>query len=388
MINNRKLNIEFFWKKYFCMKQLIEQNEFLKKYNIDQVDFKKTKLIWNQLKLIYVDYCREIQKLEASGVYILNNLMKLSKVHSVRYRIKDPEHVIEKIIRKKNEDSEIDINIDNYKTELTDLIGLRALHLFKEEWHQIHEYIITTWDLKRKPIANYRKGDNEEYINLFQENGCEVKQHKFGYRSVHYIIETKPEKEKYFAEIQVRTVFEEAWSEIDHTIRYPYNQDNPLFGQYLLNFNRLAGNADEMGTFILNLKRELQRLEENHQQTIINVEEKLLKNSFNIMRVIERMSIIIKNVIGARWELIQININSYFDDHNSRLELLASLYINKQVSLKFFTQCVSDERKILKSFLSTMENIKVKDANVAASSALNIYFKEVRNCITPFKVQK
>ena len=362
------------------MEQLIKQDEFFKKYNIDQIDFRKTKLIWSKLELIYANYCKEIPKLEASGVYILNNLMKLSKVHSVKYRIKDPEHVIEKIIRKKSEDPQIDINIDNYKTELTDLIGLRALHLFKEEWYQIHEYIITTWDLKRKPIANYRKGDNEEYINLFQENGCESKQHKFGYRSVHYIIETRPEKETYFAEIQVRTVFEEAWSEIDHTIRYPYDQDNPLFGEYLLNFNRLAGNADEMGTFILNFKRELQRFKENQQKVTTNIKEESQINSFNIQKVIEKMSSIIKNVVCVEWELGKLNIYGYFDDRKSRLELLASLLINKQVSLEFFTQRISDERMILKSYLSAMKNIKVKDADVAATSALDIYLEEVRKC--------
>lgn len=245
------------------MKQLIGQNKFLANYNIDKDKFKKTTLTWENLQLIYQDYCKEIPKLESSAVYIFNSLMKTSNVHSVRYRIKDAEHVIEKIIRKRIKDPGQIITIENYKSELTDLIGLRALHLFKEEWNSIHDVITSTWELKEKPVANYRDGDSLDYQKEFKELGCDVKKHPFGYRSVHYIIQTKPAKETYFAEIQVRTIFEEAWSEIDHTIRYPYDQDNPVFGQFLLILNRLAGSADEMGTFIQYLKKELQNKENN-----------------------------------------------------------------------------------------------------------------------------
>ena len=58
-------------------------------------------------------------------------------------------------------------------------------------------------------------------------------------------------------EIQVRTVFEEAWSEIDHIIRYPYDVDNPVLTEYLAIFNRIVGSADEMGMFIKKLKKEV-----------------------------------------------------------------------------------------------------------------------------------
>ncbi|MCK6650659.1 MAG: hypothetical protein L6Q66_13455, partial [Bacteroidia bacterium] len=98
-------------------------------------------------------------------------------------------------------------------------------------------------------------------------------EHKFGYRSIHYIVETQPTKSKYFAEIQVRTIFEEAWSEIDHTVRYPYDQNNPVFLQFLMILNRLAGSADEMGTFVLFLKKELELKEAMHRDAINKKED-------------------------------------------------------------------------------------------------------------------
>ena len=48
-----------------------------------------------------------------------------------------------------------------------------------------------------------------------------------------------------------------AWSEIDHKIRYPYDTQNDMLGEYLAIFNRIVGSADEMGSFIKKLKEEL-----------------------------------------------------------------------------------------------------------------------------------
>lgn len=237
---------------------MIDQNEFFSKYNIDDASFHETGLNWEELKLIYEDYIKFREELEPTAVLLFNKLMKSEKVHSVRYRIKDPEHLIEKIIRKKIEDKASEITIVNYKEELTDLIGLRALHLFKEDWVVVNDFITSTWNLIKPPVANYRKGDSEKTIEFFREKNCEPKEHKYGYRSIHYIVSTQPGKQVHYGEIQVRTIFEEAWAEIDHTIRYPYDLDNPIFFQFLLILNRLSGSADEMGSFIQFLKAELE----------------------------------------------------------------------------------------------------------------------------------
>ncbi len=58
---------------------------------------------------------------------------------------------------------------------------------------------------------------------------------------------------KIFSEIQVRTIFEEGWSEIDHKVRYPNFMDNKLVSYFLTIFNRMSGSADEMGTFVNDL---------------------------------------------------------------------------------------------------------------------------------------
>ena len=267
---------------------MIDQNLFFTKYNIDEEKFKQTGLKWDDLLDIYKDYLIFKEELEPSATYVFNAIMKFPFVHSVRYRIKDPEHLIEKIIRKKIDNDISNVNIENYKESITDLIGLRALHLFKEDWEKIHDSILGTWSLKQPATANYRKGDAENLIEVFRNKNCEVNEHKFGYRSIHYLIETKPAKIKFYVEIQVRTIFEEAWSEIDHTIRYPYDLTNPIFSQYLSILNRLSGGADEMGSFVKFLKTELSNRENEYQKKIEekndiikNLEENISKLKIN-----------------------------------------------------------------------------------------------------------
>src|SRR5690606_32013617 len=80
---------------------------------------------------------------------------------------------------------------------------------------------------------------------------CYQKIHFYNYRSIHYLVPaTKINSEQIFCEIQTRTIFEEGWSEIDHKVRYPdFSEDENLMS-YLTIFNRLAGSADEMGSYV------------------------------------------------------------------------------------------------------------------------------------------
>ncbi|MCX7110918.1 MAG: hypothetical protein NTX45_12485 [Proteobacteria bacterium] len=187
-------------------------------------------------------------------------LQSCPAVHSVRWRIKDVQHVLEKIVRKraKSEEKYADINISNYTNKISDLIGLRALHLFKFEWKEIHDYLSNGWDKKETPKAFIRIGDPEDITALYEANSCVVDEHEHNYRSVHYIISSRIRKDDILAEIQVRTIFEEGWSEIDHKVRYPNFSPDGLILTFLATFNRIAGTADEMGSFVYTLAATLE----------------------------------------------------------------------------------------------------------------------------------
>ncbi|MCY8297606.1 hypothetical protein MOC56_13925, partial [Bacillus inaquosorum] len=68
-------------------------------------------LDWSTLKEIYDDYLGSFNLLKSTGETIAGILRTHPNVHSVRMRIKDPEHLIEKLIRKsKNKEFSFNIN--------------------------------------------------------------------------------------------------------------------------------------------------------------------------------------------------------------------------------------------------------------------------------------
>ncbi len=238
----------------------LDREDFFNEFSISEDYFNETGLNWKELQDIYLNYSSLISYLEKEAEHIFSKLRDVPNVHSVRRRVKKPRHLIEKIIRKGKKYSEQGINVENYKSIVTDLIGIRVLHLFKDDWQEIHKEITRLWETKETPQVNIRRGDYN--LETLRENikdlNCDIILREHGYRSVHYLVGVPLSKdEEILVEIQVRTVFEEAWSEIDHIIRYPYDVDNPVLTEYLAIFNRIVGSADEMGMFIKKLKGEV-----------------------------------------------------------------------------------------------------------------------------------
>ena len=211
-------------------------------YHIDESELEKLGLKWDSLTAIHDDYLQRMTELSVTAETVTKRLGQIKAVHSLKSRLKDSTHLVEKIIRKRRQEPERIIDVTNFRTEITDLIGVKALHLFKEEWATIHREICQCWNLAdgQKPVAYIRKGDD---TRTFTDKGCAFEEHGRGYRSVHYIVKSSPMKEPSIVEIQVRTIFEEGWSEIDHKIAYPYSVDDPMLSGYLAIFNVLSGSA-------------------------------------------------------------------------------------------------------------------------------------------------
>ncbi|MEM5733310.1 addiction module component [Shewanella algae] len=237
-----------------------ELKAFLAHNRIDEETWEKSGCDWAALCAIRADHVTQSQMLSESAALYANLIQKIPGVHSVRWRVKDPEHLLEKIVRKKAaaEEKYKDIRVENYYEIVTDLIGIRALHLFKDDCFEINKRIASIWSPVEKPVAYIRNGDPEDLVKKYENHDLEVKVHPAGYRSVHHVISSQPINRKVYAEVQIRTIFEEGWSEIDHKIRYPNFSNNELVGYFLTIFNRMAGSADEMGSFVTGLAASIQ----------------------------------------------------------------------------------------------------------------------------------
>ena len=63
-----------------------------------------------------------------------------SVIHSIKSRVKDAEHLRDKIQRKIQDGREI--TISNFRKEVTDLIGVRILYLYQDQFGTIHNEIM------------------------------------------------------------------------------------------------------------------------------------------------------------------------------------------------------------------------------------------------------
>ena len=228
----------------------MDRYDFFEKYAIDESKFAKLDITWDSLLRIYEDYDRQYPVYEDTARFLAEVLNKEKSIHSIKYRVKDKEHLIEKIIRKSVADPSFKITVNNYQKNIKDLIGLRALHLFKEDWVDIHHFLADNWNFYTTPRANYKKGDPESLLEMYSAVGCELFEHRHGYRSIHYHLLIKPGRHEMVAEVQVRTLFEEAWSEIDHYFRYSNKRENDTAESYLGVLNNITSNADALASYI------------------------------------------------------------------------------------------------------------------------------------------
>ena len=256
---------------------MINKEQFFNIYNINEEELRKENINWEDLKAIHDDFIDSRKSYETQADLVANILRAHPKVHSVKTRIKDSRHLIEKVIRKTSErrakyGQNFNFTVENYKDEITDLLGIRAIHIFKEDWEEIHNFIKNMWNIV-EIVANVREGDD---TRKFEEQGIEVCSRPSGYRSVHYLIESYPTNKKLITEVQVRTIFEEGYGEIDHQLRYSHKDIPELLGQNLMLLNRIAGSSDEMASLINRLSKSIQEVE-NKFNTKINEKDKRIE---------------------------------------------------------------------------------------------------------------
>lgn len=162
-------------------------------------------------------------------------------IHSVKSRLKDFDHLKDKLDRKWEEMGPI--NADNIFSKVTDLAGTRVLHLYQAQFSLIHKEILSKvqdlrdWHLPEPPKAYTWDPESKQFFEGLEIN-VEVKE--TFYTSVHYLAKPR-EDSPICCEIQVRTLFEEIWGEVDHALNYPKPSGNISCREQILVLAKLVG---------------------------------------------------------------------------------------------------------------------------------------------------
>ena len=186
-------------------------------------------------------------------------------VHEIIGRVKTVESLEGKVKRK---------NYSNL-AEITDLCGIRIITYFSDDVDKIAELISQEFEVDVENTIDKRKSEDPT---------------KFGYVSLHYVVSLKEENSSPILysrfkdmklELQIRTVMQHAWAEIEHDLGYKSKEDIP--NQYRRQFARLAGLIELADDNFLQLKNNIINYEQEIREKLPTSKKELPIDSSTLM---------------------------------------------------------------------------------------------------------
>lgn len=168
------------------------------------------------------EYDRLLPDLNARGEELVREVRALLdhdpslKVHSIAWRPKSRDSLARKLSRPDRSYTDL--------WSLTDLVGLRVVTYFADAVDRVGELVENGLPVDFEHSIDKRRRESNE----------------FGYRSLHYVCKLGGSFSAHARfEVQIRTVLEHAWAEIEHDLGYKAIEEIPLAARRRL--SRLAG---------------------------------------------------------------------------------------------------------------------------------------------------
>ncbi len=158
---------------------------------------------------------------------LVRQLLRLERlrVHSVTSRVKERSHLAEKLSRLGKDYAAL--------SDVSDIVGVRVITHFEDEVNRIAEVVEREFQIDPGRSVDKRKALDPD---------------RFGYISLHFICSIRRDRAalaeyREFAgiccEIQVRSILQHAWAEIEHDLGYKAGA--PIPAPIRRRFSRLAG---------------------------------------------------------------------------------------------------------------------------------------------------
>jgi putative GTP pyrophosphokinase len=189
----------------------------------------------HQKEAILISFLKEKEKYKKLAEYIVHLIQDdpsspKESLHTVIYRIKDELRLIEKInvLNERMDAGARTITAKNYQASVGDLLGVRIICLRLSDVEKIEAYLKL---LSEENILDFVEGPDQKKSFILPvdpgESTIDGTDPRYtGYSSIHYKIklgensDAPPALKNLCVELQLRTILEEAWSEIDHKYRY------------------------------------------------------------------------------------------------------------------------------------------------------------------------
>ena len=256
-------------------------------------------------------------------------------IYLTKYRVKSADSIFLKTKRK------------NYSSleEITDYAGLRVLCLFEQDLISVHSYILQTllnhtYKLKQFRLFNWPKHEpegmslfssaKERYNNLEEKDVFVDRLHKpSGYKSVHYIYSVLGTM--YLVEIQLRTLLQDVWGELEHSLSYKQGNIHPHIKK---SFVLLANDLENNDRLLSHLKI----ISERERVVIQYAKEKAGPTKW-----ISYENDVVPNAVK--------NNSEYVDKFNKYYEFMKKInpLVDKENNIKEAIKAYRDARKLITS---------------------------------------
>jgi ppGpp synthetase/RelA/SpoT-type nucleotidyltranferase len=171
--------------------------------------------------------------------------------HKLETRVKEIEKLDEKVYRKNGKYKKL--------VDITDIIGIRIITYLEDEVDKIASLIEREFILDKENSIDKR----------------ELESDKFGYRSLHYIVSLTDQRQKLTEyqrfkdikfEIQIRSILQHAWAEIEHDIGY--KGEHAIPDTLKRNFYRAAALLETVDIEFVNIKKNANEYKETIEENI------------------------------------------------------------------------------------------------------------------------
>ncbi|WP_236627083.1 MULTISPECIES: GTP pyrophosphokinase family protein [Exiguobacterium] len=210
----------------------------------------------NTMMLEYVNDKEEYDAYADKLKMLLSELLDAAgiKYHSIVARTKDSESLYQKVLRQPNK----------YRSlkDVHDLTGIRIVTYFHDDVREAARIIENEFAIDRDQSV-----DKSTLLDTTE----------FGYLSVHFVASLSDQRlalseygrfKDYTAEIQIRSILQHAWAEIEHDLGY--KNPNSVPAEVRRSFSRVAGLLEIADQEFVNIKKQLKQFEDETVQQILS----------------------------------------------------------------------------------------------------------------------
>lgn len=284
--------------------------------------------------------------------HTVKRLCKNIPIHQITSRVKTKASLAEKIIKK-----------DKYRSldDITDILGLRIITYFEDDISKIEEILNREFTV--------------DWSNSVDKGNIEID--KFGYRSIHFILQISEHKAKTIEyadyknirfEIQIRSILQHSWAEIEHDLGYKSFTDIPQKAQRT--FYRVAALLEQADIEFTKLKKEIHEFENSVSKNLRNKRELININESTIIAFVKKNPLLreIENQVrkalktpgNSRFDSTYISAN-HFPAQLKDLGILNLIQLEEQL-LNHKDEIIASEISYLKSVNNNLTDRSIKFA--------------------------